>query len=251
MRICDTIVIRADEGKNFGSVLIPEGLLSHISAYKNLITEMNNLFAECENAKQKKELAEELLKESSVKEKLTPWSFSLYNTLPDFMRLQMVTAQQIDGDVNMSHLETEKLIAHFIAEELKRRKQKGIYKGTFSPVTHFFGYQGRAAHPSLFDCSLGSVCGFGAACLIENNLTGMGVAVKDVTRDPLNWRVGGVPLLSMLRSQPKAGYKRNELVIPSQEVSLQDIPYQRFKANERNWRMNERYQNPGPIQYKD
>lgn len=100
-----------------------------------------------------------------------------------------------------------------------------MYKGGFSPVTHFFGYQGRAAHPSFFDCSLASAYGFGAACLIEFGLTGMGVAVKDVTKHPSEWRVGGVPLVAMLRSQPKAGYKRNELVIPSQEVGLYDVTY--------------------------
>ena len=143
------------------------------------------------------------------------------------------------------------MIAHFVAEELKRRKSKGTYSASFSPVTHFFGYQGRAAHPSFFDCSLASACGFGAACLIENGLTGLGVAVKDVTKSPNEWRIGGVPLLACLRSQPKAGYRRNELVVPSQEVALNDIPYQRFKAKERLWRFKDHYCNPGPIQYLD
>jgi len=71
---------------------------------------------------------------------MTPWSFSLFATLPDFMRMSLVSAQSIEGEVNLSQLETEKLIAHFVAEELKRRKAKGLYNGTFSPVTHFFGY---------------------------------------------------------------------------------------------------------------
>jgi hypothetical protein len=79
----------------------------------------------------------------------------------------------------------------------------------------------------------------------------MGVAVKDVTKNPLEWRIGGVPLLAMLRSQPKAGYRRHELVVPSQEVTLNDIPYQLFKAKERLWRFEDHYCNPGPIQYID
>ena len=112
-----------------------------------------------------------------------------------------------------------------MAEELKRRKAKGVYTGTFSPVTHFFGYQGRAAHPSLFDCSLASTMGFGAAALIEAGMTAVAVSVKDITNHPSEWRVGGVPLLALLRSTPKAGYRRHELVIPSQEVSLSDTPY--------------------------
>lgn len=143
------------------------------------------------------------------------------------------------------------MIAYFVSEELKRRKNKGLYKGTFAPVTHFFGYQGRAAHPSLFDCSLASTLGYGAAALIEAGLTGVAVSVKELTNHPTNWRVGGVPLVAMLRSAPKVGYLRQQLVVPSQEVSLSDTPYQIFKANERNWRFIDHYCNPGPIQYSD
>ena len=54
-----------------------------------------------------------------------------------------------------------------VNNELQKRKKKGLYKGSFSPVTHYFGYQGRAAHPTLFDSSLASTLGFGAAALIE------------------------------------------------------------------------------------
>jgi len=106
-------------------------------------------------------------------------------------------------------------MAHFVAEELRRRKAEGSYNGSFAPVTHFFGYQGRAAHPSLFDCSLGSTLGFSAACLLEGGLSGLCVSVKELINHPGTWRVGGVPLLTLLRSQPKAGYHRHVLVVPS------------------------------------
>ena len=89
---------------------------------------------------------------------------------------------------------------------MKNRKAKKEYSGSFAPVTHFFGYQGRAAHPSIFDCSLGSILGFSAATLLEFGLTGIAVSVKDVTKTPNLWRVGAVPLLALLRSQPKVGY---------------------------------------------
>ena len=138
-------------------------------------------------------------------------------------------------------------MAHFVAEELKRRKSKGQYTGTFAPVTHFFGYQGRSAHPSLFDCSLGSTLGFGACALAEAGLTGMAVSVKDITKPPSDWRLGGVPIMALLKSQPKSGYRRHELVVPSQEVHLDDLPYQTMKANERAWRFVDHYSNPGPI----
>lgn len=82
-------------------------------------------------------------------------------------------------------------------------------------MTHFFGYQGRSAHPTLFDCSLGSTLGFGAAALLEGSLTGVAVSVKELTQPPAHWRVGAVPILSLLSSQPKSGYKRRQLVVPS------------------------------------
>jgi hypothetical protein len=138
-----------------------------------------------------------------------------------------------------------------VNEELQKRKKKGLYKGSFAPVTHYFGYQGRAAHPTLFDSSLASTLGFGAAALIEGGLTGVAVAVKELTNNVRDWRVGGVPILALLRSTPKAGYLRHELVVPSQEVSLSDLPYQVLKANERAWRFVDHYCNPGPIQYMD
>lgn len=143
------------------------------------------------------------------------------------------------------------MLAYFVSEEIAKRKAKGEYKGSFAPVTHFFGYQGRAAHPSYFDCCLGSTLGYSAATLIDSDLTGMAVTVKELTNKPAEWRVGGVPILALLRSQPKSGYKRNELVVASQEVGLTDLPYQVLKANERAWRFVDHYCNPGPVQYSD
>lgn len=94
-------------------------------------------------------------------------------------------------------------------------KKKGLFSGSFAPVTHFFGYQGRCSHPTLFDCSLGSAFGYGAAVLLEAGCTGMCVSIKDVIRPAKHWRIGGVPILTMVRSAPKQGYKRKELVVPS------------------------------------
>lgn len=153
----------------------------------------------------------------------------------------------MSGTIQISKIETEKLLAHFVDLELKKRKKKGTYNGSFASVTHYFGYQGRCSHPSLFDCSLGSTYGFTAAVLIENGLTGLCVTTQQITSSPNKWRVGGVPLLAILRSQPKSGYRRADLVIPSDEVDLQGETYQRMKAIERGWRLVDHYSNPGPI----
>lgn len=98
----------------------------------------------------------------------------------------------------MSHLETEKLLAHFVAEELQKRKAAKQYSGKFAPVTHFFGYQARAAHPSPYDCSLGSTLGFAAGVMLDAGINASAIAVKDTLRPPSQWRVGAVPILAML-----------------------------------------------------
>ena len=155
-----------------------------------------------------------------MKEKLSPWGFSLFVTLPDFMRLQLISGHELSGEVNLASFETEKLLAYFVQAEIAKRKANGAFKGSFAPVTHYFGYQGRSAHPSNFDCNLGSTLGFSAAALLDAGLTGLAVSVKELTNPASQWRVGGVPLLALLRSQPKSGYSRKELNVGSQEIQL-------------------------------
>lgn len=138
-------------------------------------------------------------------------------------------------------------MAYFVQKELEKRKKEGTYTGAFAPVTHFFGYQGRSGHPSAFDCSLGSTCGFAAGVLIEQNLTGLTVAVKQVTQAVDKWRVGAVPILSMLDSHPKLGYTRTQLVVRSENVGLQSRPFQALKHEMRVWKTKDKYKNPGPI----
>lgn len=112
-----------------------------------------------------------------LRELMTKWSYSLFESFPDFFRNQLLVYREMSGDVKLSQIETEKLLAYLCDVELKERKKKGTYKGSFAPVTHFFGYQGRSGHPSLFDCSLGSTMGYAAGALVEAGLTGMAVSV--------------------------------------------------------------------------
>ena len=155
------------------------------------------------------------------------------------------------GALRINQIETEKLIAYYCQVELARRKKEGLYKGSFAPVTHYFGYQGRCSYPTAFDCSLGSTYGFTAAVLAEAGFTSTCVTARYIKENPSNWRVGGVPLLSMLKSEPKEGYVSTELVVNSEEVNLLGEPYQRMKAIQRKWRTVDYYSNPGPIQFFD
>merc|ERR1711998_222504 len=155
----------------------------------------------------------------------------------------------MSGDVKLSQIETEKLLAYLCDVELKERKKKGTYKGSFAPVTHFFGYQGRSGHPSLFDCSLGSTMGYAAAALVQHRLTGLVVTVNNVTHPPSEWRCGGVPILGLLDDKPREGSNKSELNVPCDFVDLTGKTFQDMKSQSRQWRMQDRYTNPGPIQF--
>ena len=234
--LCEVISRRAEKGQNYGCILIPEGLLKHVSTFNNLIIEINRLFKECKTSEESKVLQKKLNDDAEIKNLLTPWSYSLFNSLPEFFKEQILTEREIEGSVKLSQIETEKLLAFLVQKELEKRKKAGTYNGAFAPVTHFFGYQGRSAHPSAFDCSLGSTCGFAAGVLIENNLTGLTVSVKQVTQPVMKWRVGAVPILAMLASHPKEGFKRNDLVVRSEDVNLQLRPYQALRHHMRIWK---------------
>lgn len=160
------------------------------------------------------------MQSDEIKNLLTPWSSSLFKSLPEFLSQQLLIEREISAQsIKLSQIETEKLIAYFVEEELQRRKKNKTYNGAFSPVTHFFGYQGRSGHPSMFDCSLASTMGFVAGVLIDNNLTGMCVSIKNLTLDPSLWRCGGVPILSLLELYPKQGFGTNDLIVKSETVS--------------------------------
>lgn len=230
IKVADLVAERAKEGKNYGTVLIPEGLLAHVASFRSLMDELNQLFQQCKSQQDVHTLQDRLYKdEEFLRANLSAWNFSLYNTMPDFMRLQLINEQEISGDINLAQIETEKLMAYLVQQELKSRKAAGKYNGSFAPVTHFFGYQGRAAHPSNFDCQLGSTLGFAAAALLESGGNALAVAVKDLNKPVAEWRCGGVPILALLRPSAKTGNRRHELAVPSAEVSLEAEPYQRYK----------------------
>lgn len=227
--LCNIIQARAENGQNYGCIIIPEGLFKQVSSFNNMIIEMNTLFKNCKTQQATQELQKKLQDDAEIKNLLTPWSYSLFNSLPDFFKQQILTEREIEGSVKLSHIETEKLLAFFVQIELDKRKKAGTYNMAFAPVTHYFGYQGRSGHPSAFDCSLGSTCGFAAGVLVEHNLTGMTVSVRQVTQPVKKWRIGAVPILAMVHSHPKEGYKRSDLVVRSEDVNLSSRPFQALK----------------------
>lgn len=198
---------------------------------------------------EQEELQAKLTSDELIKTLLSPWSYSLFASLPDFFKQQLLMNREVEGSIKLAAIETEKLISFFVDIELKERKAKGTYKGSFAPVSHYFGYQGRSGHPSMFDCSLGSTSGFAAAVLVEQGLTGMAVAVRQCTQPASQWRVGAVPIIALLRSHPKLGFKKTDLVVRSEDLSLESTQFQTLRNKLRTWKWEDHYVNPGPIQF--
>jgi 6-phosphofructokinase 1 len=182
--ICDVIVKRAEQKKNFGTILIPEGLLAHLPHFKTLIDELNEIFVKhsLDYEKNGLNLGETLLRdEETLKKLLSPWSLAVFLDLPDFTKKQLLMEREAHGSIQLTQIETERLISYKIGLELERRKAEKKYKGTYSAITHFFGYQGRCSFPSMFDNHLATAYGFTAGVLIQNKLTGYCVTARGVS----------------------------------------------------------------------
>jgi len=129
--ICAIIIDRANQKKNFGTILIPEGLLSFLQQFNSLIDDLNKVF----ETNKSKDFGIQLFNDNELlKKHLTPWSTAVFLDLPDFIRKQLLTERETDGKVHISQIETERLLACKISKELEKRKVKG-----FSSITHFFG----------------------------------------------------------------------------------------------------------------
>ena len=248
-RICDIITKRHEDKKNFGTILIPDGLLAHIPHYAHLMQELNEAFTACKSQEDEDSLEEKLVHGDKPEEVLSPWSAAVYRTLPDFTKKQLFLTRQLQGSIELSHIHTEKLISYLIEKELKKRQKEGKGKVPYSPVTHFFGYQGRGSMPSLFDCSLASTYGYTAGVLIQNKQTGMCVTARGLASHPTEWKVGGVPLIAMMRQKLRSSvYGKDKTMIQSEEVDLTGGVYQKVKVAAKEWEMYDRFINPGPIQ---
>jgi 6-phosphofructokinase 1 len=247
--IADLVQKRAAANKFFGTVLVPEGLLVHLSHYRELINQINMLY----RGKSKEEIAElgSLLSEndSAVDEHLHSYSAPVLKRLPKYMRRQMLTRLDPDGNVSISNIETERFLADEVGKELARRKRQGTYSGSFAPVCHFFGYQGRSSTPSLFDCSLATTYGCTAAALIAEGFTGYMTTARGLTGEITNWKVGAIPLTAMMKTKVRSTYGLNFPVVHSAEVNLSAPAYQNLAVASHQDEMVDHYTNPGPIQF--
>jgi len=243
--IVDVIVHRSDHGLNFGTILIPEGLIEFIPAMKKLIAELNDLLAHNEDFNA---LETEDEKRQYVKGLLSPESAQVYRDLPKGIARQLTLDRDPHGNVQVSLIETEKLLIEMVAKRLATLKASGQFKGKFSSINHFFGYEGRCAIPSNFDADYTYSLGYTAAVLISENKTGYMASVRNLTSSADEWIAGGVPITMMMNMERRHG--KLKAVIQKALVQLEGAPF-RFFAKYRDAWADESlsYVYPGPIQY--
>ena len=232
--IAETVAARAAKGNNFGVVLIPEGLIEFIPEMKVLIAELNDLLAH----------------ESDVKAalaKLTPASASVYNSLPEGIAKQLTLDRDPHGNVQVSLIETEKLLIEMVGKKLAEMKAEGKFSGKFSGLGHFFGYEGRCAAPSNFDADYCYSLGFNAAQLIASGKTGYMSLIRNTTVPAEQWIAGGVPVTMMMNMERRHGEMKP--VIRKALVELNGAPFKKLADNRADWAINTSYVYPGPIQY--
>ncbi|MFZ4725889.1 MAG: diphosphate--fructose-6-phosphate 1-phosphotransferase [Paludibacter sp.] len=243
--IVKVIVQRANHGQNFGTILIPEGLIEFIPAMKTLITELNDLLAHNDDFNA---LNTDDEKREYVKGMLTPDSCQVYRSLPKGIAKQLTLDRDPHGNVQVSLIETEKLLIEMVAKRLAQLKAIGKYKGKFSAINHFFGYEGRCAIPSNFDADYTYSLGYTASILISEGKTGYMSSVRNLTAPAAEWIAGGVPITTMMNMEKRHGAMKP--VIQKALVRLDGAPFKFFKSVREHWADDKTsYIYPGPIQY--
>ena len=243
----DIIVKRSDMGKNFGIAIIPEGLIEFIPEMKSMIANLNDIMASLESDSSFVNATTIREKFEIVENRLDPANAKVYASLPVLIKGQLLADRDPHGNVQVSKIETEKLLIEMISTRLDELKSQGDYIGKFSAQSHFFGYEGRCAFPSNFDADYCYSLGFNAFALINFGLTGYLSSVRNLTAPADQWIAGGVPLTMMMNMEKRHGEMKP--VIQKALVELDGPVFKALESCRQDWAMNDRYLFPGAIQY--
>ncbi len=243
--IANVVAARAAKGENFGTVLIPEGLIEFIPSLKVLIAELNDTMAANEAAIEKMDSDEE--KVEFIVAKLSAELAAIFTSLPKNIQYQLLADRDPHGNVQVSKIETEKMLIEMVDAKLKAMKAQGKYVGKFGAQNHFFGYEGRCAAPSNFDADYCYSLGYTASVLIAEGKTGYMSSVRNTTKPADQWIAGGVPTTMMMNMEKRHGHMKP--VIQKALVKLNDAPFKKFASMRDEWAKTTSYVYPGPIQY--
>jgi len=244
-QICASIIKRAENGDNFGIVIIPEGLVEFIPEMKKLIGELNDVIAADEKSfAEIKTYGDQL---NWLSSRLSECSFKIMESLPPAIGQQFLMDRDPHGNVQVSRIDTEKLLIGMVENKLSIMKEKKQYAGKFATYAHFFGYEGRCAFPSNFDADYCYSLGFSAFVLIASGLTGYLSSVRNLTAPAEKWIAGGIPLTMMMNLEQRHGLKKP--VIKKALVDLNGKPFKTFSQNRNLWAEKTLFLVPGAIQY--
>ena len=241
--IATAVAKRAEEGNNFGTVVIPEGIIEFIPAIKKLIAELNDVLAlpEAQTINSANEQIE------FVKQHISRENLAVFQSLPTDVAAQLALDRDPHGNVQVSLIETEKLLSRMVAAKLAIWKHQGKYVGKFGTQHHVFGYEGRCAAPSNYAADYCYSLGYNASRLIANGKTGYMSIIKNTTAPAAEWVAGGVPITMMMNLEKRNG--KMKPVIRKALVELDGAPFKYFAAHREEWAKETAYVYPGPIQY--
>ena len=243
--IATCVARRAEDGNNFGVAIIPEGLIEFIPEIKALISELNDLLATKEKEYAALTSAEEQF--SFITSHLSDTSAKVFSSLPSDIQKQLLMDRDPHGNVQVSRIETEKLLITMTARLLEEWKREGKFNGKFSALNHFFGYEGRCAFPSNFDADYCYSLGYNAFLLIANGYTGYMSVISGLYAGPDKWVSGGMPITKMMNLEKRHGEWKP--VIRKALVELDGKPFKYFEAHRDKWARETLYTFPGAIQY--
>ena len=244
--IADSVEYRANKGMNFGVAIIPEGVVEFVPEFSALISEINELLAG-EKANEFNNLKSWKDKYAFIEKGLSHASFEVFAILPESIQQQLFLERDPHGNVQVSLIESEKLFSALVKAKLEERRKKGTYNGKFSPLHHFFGYEGRCAFPSNFDADYCYSLGYNAFMLIQYGYNGYLSKISNLADKAENWVAGGMPITKMMNIERRHG--EDKPVIKKALVELDGEPFKYFKENRDTWSKETSYTYPGAIQY--
>jgi pyrophosphate--fructose-6-phosphate 1-phosphotransferase len=244
-QVVQAVSLRAKAKKNYGVLLIPEGLIEFIPEMKELISSLNDVLAANESRLSTVSAFDE--KRAIVAAALPASLADLLNSLPAGIQAQLMLDRDPHGNVQVSQIETEKLLVEMVKKRLSALKKAGTFDGKFSAITHFFGYEGRCGAPSNFDATYCYALGYNATVLALNGLTGYLSSIKNLTQPSARWAPGGVPLTMMMNVERRKG--KEKPVIQKALVLLDGAPFRAHVKLRDSLVLDDGYTYPGPIQY--
>ncbi|KAJ6953235.1 pyrophosphate--fructose 6-phosphate 1-phosphotransferase subunit alpha-like [Populus alba x Populus x berolinensis] len=240
-KICDAVQARAEQDKNHGVILLPEGLIESIPEVYALLKEIHSLL--------KQGVAPD-----SISSQLSPWASALLEFLPPFIKRELLLHPESDDSAQLSQIETEKLLAHLVEAEMNRRLKEGTYKGKkFNAICHFFGYQARGSLPSKFDCDYAYVLGHICYHILAAGLNGYMATISNLKNPSNKWRCGAAPITAMMTvkhwAQSPGASSIGKPAIHPATVDLKGKAYELLRVNAGRFLMEDLYRNPGPLQF--